>query len=493
MITNSLWDMPMAMLLNETQCYQAICSRDHRFDGRFFFAVNTTGIYCRPICSAKTPNLNHCQFFPSAAAAEAKGFRPCLRCRPELAPGNASVDAVSRLAQRAVGLIEEGFLHEANLQQLAEHMGISERHLRRVFHKEFGVNLIGFVQTQRLLLAKRLLTETSIPITEVALNAGFASLRRFNSLFKNRYGFKPSHFRRAMPLTEPLSSLVFRLSYRPPLDWQALMDFISERAIPGVEDVNNGIYQRTVYLNYQGQWHSGWITAEFLSNAAVVKITLANELGKVIVPVLRRLKQLFDLNCHPEEIAASLGSLAKKHPGLRVPGAFDEFEMAVRAILGQQVSVKAARTLAGRFAKYFGQFQTTPFTALSYIFPNPTQVAMATPEQIAALGITLSRAKSIIGLAKAIAAGQLTLAANVDVPSTLMQLRNLPGIGEWTAQYIAMRALAWPDAFPAADLGIMKALEITSPQQAKIYAEAWRPWRSYAVMHLWLSLKEKKL
>jgi AraC family transcriptional regulator of adaptative response / DNA-3-methyladenine glycosylase II len=399
---------------------------------------------------------------------------------------------VSRLAQRAVSLIEDGFLHEANIQQLAEHMGISERHLRRVFQMEFGVNLIGFAQTQRLLLAKRLLTETTLSITEVALSAGFASLRRFNALFKQRYGFNPSYFRQTMPIIDTACSLVFMLSYRPPLDWQTLVEFMGERAIPGVECMDNGIYRRTVNLYYQGQWHRGWITAELLPNASAVKVNLASELVKVIGPVLGRLKQLFDLNCHPEEIAMGLGSLAEKRPGLRVPGAFDGFEMAVRAILGQQISVKAARTLAGRFANYFGQLQKTPFLALTHVFPNATRIAVATIEEMTALGITRSRAKSIIALAQAIANDQLTLAPNVDVPATLAQLLSLPGIGEWTAQYIAMRALAWPDAFPAADLGIMKALGIASPQQTKVYAEVWRPWRSYAVMHLWLSLTEQK-
>lgn len=482
----------MSLLLSHEQCYQALHSRDARFDGRFFSAVISTGIYCRPICPVRTPKFANCRFFASAAAAEAAGFRPCMRCRPELAPGNAKIDATARIAQRAASLIEEGFLNEANITQLAKQLNVTDRHLRRVFQAEFNASLIAYAQTQRLLLAKHLLTDTALPIIDVALAAGFSSVRRFNSLFKQRYRLSPSALRRTTLTVSETYTPSFILHYRPPLDWHALINFLADRAIPGVEHVDNGIYRRTVHLYHQDCWHTGWLAVELLPKITAVRVTLANELRKAIVPILVRIKRLFDLDCSPDKVVMELGSLMESHPGLRVPGAFDGFEMAVRAILGQQVTVKAACTLAGRLVSHFGETQVTPFITLTYTFPTPERIAATSVEAIAALGILRSRASAIMALARAIVNDQLQLTPNADIPSTLKQLQAMPGIGDWTSQYIAMRALAWPDAFPTADAGIMKALGTRSPATIESLSQAWRPWRAYAVMQLWFNLTESK-
>jgi AraC family transcriptional regulator of adaptative response / DNA-3-methyladenine glycosylase II len=479
------------MELDAGTCYRALRARDARFDGRFFVAVSSTRIYCRPVCTARPPKRENCRFFRSAAAAECEGYRPCLRCRPELAPGNASIDATSRLAQAAANLIEDGSLNGAGVEAIAARIGITDRHLRRAFATEFGVSPVAFAQTQRLLLAKRLLTDTSMPVTEVALGSGFGSLRRFNALFKERYRLNPRQLRRLAASASAPDALGFELSFRPPYDWPALLAFLGDRAIAGVEAVEGSWYRRAVRLVCDGREQRGWIEVGCSARKPALRVNLAPSLAKVIPPVLARVKSLMDLACHPLEVARTLGRLAERNPGLRVPGAFDGFEVAVRAILGQQVSVVAARTLAGRFAAAFGTPIDTPFASLVTAFPTAAEVASLAPERIARLGMPLSRARSIVALARANAAGRLALAPSADVEATLDKLRALPGIGEWTAQYIAMRALAWPDAFPPTDLGVQKALGETRAQRVLAIAEAWQPWRAYAVMHLWQSLRKE--
>ena len=474
-----------AMPLDSATCYRAMRARDTRFDGRFYVAVSSTRIYCRPVCTVRPPKRENCRFFPSAAAAELEGYRPCLRCRPELAPGNSSIDATSRLAQAAASLIEDGTLDEAGIEGLADRLKISERHVRRAFGAEFGVSPIAFAQTQRLLLAKRLLTDTRLPVTEVALASGFNSLRRFNALFKARYRLNPMQLRKALPaLARADDALRFELSYRPPYDWPGLLAFLAARAIPGVEKVEGRAYRRTVLLPS----HRGWLQVEASPRKHALQVTLSASLAKVVPVVLGRVKSLTDVACHPAEVAQALGALAAKDPGARVPGAFDGFEVAVRAILGQQVSVAAARTLAGRFVAGFGEPLETPFAGLYATFPAAARIARLAPAKIAALGMPASRARTILGMARAVDRGEIELAPNADIERTLERLRALPGVGEWTAQYIAMRALAWPDAFPHTDLGVLKALREKDPRRALAAAEAWRPWRAYAVMHLWRSL-----
>ena len=487
------------MTLDSQICYRALRARDARFDGRFFVAVSSTRIYCRPVCTVKPPRRENCRFYPSAAAAESAGYRPCLRCRPELAPGNASVDARSRVAQAAASMIEDRTLDGDGRDAVAARLGISDRHLRRAFGAEFGVSPVDFAQTQRLLLAKRLLTDTRLPVTEVAFASGFGSLRRFNALFRQRYRLRPSQLR-GQPRRQvdegasaPAAAdvLNFELSFRPPYDWPAISAFLGARAIAGVESVEDGVYRRTVRAPVDRNEHLGWIEIAISPKKPALRITVSASLAKALPPVLSRVKALMDLACHPAEVAQALGAMARRHPGLRVPGAFDGFEVAVRAILGQQVSVAAARTVAGRFAAALGDPLATPFDSLNRIFPTAERVAGLAYGRIARLGMPGARARTVLALARAVADGDLVLMPNADVESTLEKLRALPGVGEWTAQYIAMRSLAWPDAFPHTDLGVMKALGETDARRVLAAGEGWRPWRAYAVMHLWHALPSR--
>lgn len=468
------------MDLDTEHCYQALLTHDARFDGVFFVGVSTTRIYCRTVCTARTPRPDRCTFFPSAAAAERAGFRPCLRCRPELAPGLSRLDSGVRLAGDAAVRIEAGALAEGGVAGLAQEMGVSERHLRRIIGREFGVSPVALAQTQRLLLAKRLLTDTDLAVGEVALASGFSSLRRFNALFRERYRLSPTDLRRSRPLGPARETLTCEVSYRPPLDWDALLSFLVGRASSGVEGQDGRRYLRTV----RSGAHQGWITVEPAGGRAALRVTLSATLAPVLRPALARVRRLFDLQADPVAIAAHLGPLAEANPGLRVPGAFDGFEVAVRAILGQQVSVRAASTLAGRLAAAFGEPLESPFAALTLLSPTPERVAAARPEELVALGILAARARSILALAHAVAAGEISLEPGGDVEETMARLRSVPGIGEWTAQYVALRALAWPDAFPHTDLGIKKALGGGTPRRILEAAEPWRPWRAYAAMHL---------
>ncbi len=477
----------MPMWTDPDTCYQALRARDARFDGQFFVGVTSTGIYCRPVCGARPVKRENCRFYPSAAAAEASGFRPCLRCRPELAPGHASVDASGRLAHAAASLIEDGALADDGLGGLAQRLGTTDRHLRRVFAAEFGVSPVAYAQTQRLLLAKRLLTDTALPVTEIAMAAGFGSLRRFNALFRERYRLQPRDLRKT-PEAAARNELAFELAYRPPYAWEPQLAFLRTRCIEGVESATGKRYLRTAAIAREATMHRGWIAVEHRARRRTLHVTLSGSLARVVPEVLGRVKHLFDLACRPDEIAHHLGDLAAKAPGLRVPGAFDGFETAVRAVLGQQITVAAARTLAGRIARTFGEEVETPYPGLTYTFPTPERLAAASDDELGSLGIIRSRQRAIRALAAVCAAGELVLAPGADVERTLATLRALPGIGEWTAQYVAMRTLAWPDAFPHTDYAVMKALEEKSPRRVLDMAEPWRPWRAYAAVHLWNSL-----
>ena len=476
------------MYLDAAQCYRALLSHDTRFDGRFFVGVATTRIYCRPVCSAKTPLARNCSFFPSAAAAEARGFRPCLRCRPELAPGYAVVDANGRLAKAAAGLIEDGQLADTSLADLAGTLGVTDRHLRRVFQQEFGVAPVEYAQTQRLLLAKRLLTDTGLAVIDVAMASGFASLRRFNDLFRTRYRMTPGELRRTSARDSPSQTLSFDLAYRPPYDWEAMLAFLERRAIAGVESIERGRYMRTVRVIARSEAR-GWISAAPSPRHSALRVTVSASLAAALPLVLARVKHLFDLSCRPDEISAVLGPLAAGRPGLRLPGAMDGFEVAVRAILGQQVTVKAATKIAARFASAFGEPIETPHENLTTLFPGGAAIAALEPVRIAERGVVRTRARAIVELARAVASGKLRLDPSADVDGTIAALDALPGVGPWTAQYVAMRALAWPDAFPHPDVAVLKAMKEPRAAAALATAEGWRPWRAYAVLHLWKSLE----
>jgi AraC family transcriptional regulator of adaptative response / DNA-3-methyladenine glycosylase II len=472
------------MQLNPDSCYQALLAHDPRFDGVFFVAVRSTKIYCRTVCPTKTPMFKNCTFYSTAAAAENAGYRPCLRCRPELAPGNASVDSVSRLAAIAINRIEDGALADLGIEDLSAEMGISSRHLRRVIEAEFGVPPIQIAQTQRLLLAKRLLHDTNLPITEIAFASGFSSVRRFNALFLERYNLNPTQLRkRAVEHKSPY--LTCEVSYRMPFDWYGLLQFLATRACPGVELVQDETYIRTASFGK----HSGWLAIRQNMEKNTLSIQISTSLAPVLLNVVARCKRLMDTQAEPAMISSHLGIISKGREGLRVPGAFNGFELALRAVLGQQISVKAASTLNGRIAQKFGIEIETPYPELNRLAPTAEALAKLDADDFSGLGITGSRINSILALAQAVASGSLSLEPGQDVELTSNKLKMLPGIGDWTAQYITMRALAWPDAFPHSDLGIKKALALKSEKQILEHAEQWRPWRSYAAMHLWKSLE----
>src|SRR5919109_2938321 len=471
--------------------YSAVASRDPRFDGVFYVGVTSTGIYCRPICPAKTPKASNCRFFSSAEAAEKASFRPCLRCRPELAPGNAPVDDSRRIATLLAYRIEEGALDSgAGMEDIAKRFGWSSRQLRRMVQKELGVSPIELALTRRLLLAKQLLTETMLPITDIAFASGFASVRRFNDAFSRRYGMPPTRLRRAangaLDGRASPESFTLQLSYRPPFDWPGMMRFVGARTMKGVEWVQGDTYFRTARLGN----HTGWIRVAHAPDRRGLLVELTHSLTPVLPTVLGRLRHVFDLTARPDVIGAKLeedpllADAVARNPGLRVPGAFDGFELAVRAILGQQVSVKSARTLAGRVAETFGDELATPHTGLSRLSPTPERIAGASPRQLVSLGILESRARSIIRLAQEVTAGRLTLDAGAEPNETIERLTALPGVGAWTAQYIAMRALRWPDAFPSGDIAVRKKLGGVTAARAEERSRAWRPWRSYSTLHL---------
>ena len=468
--------------------YAAFVTRDRRFDGRLFIGVTSTGVYCRPVCRVRTPRPENCRFFDHPAAAEAQGFRPCLRCRPELAPGRALIDMPSQLAWAAAQRIEAGALGDADLGTLARRLGITDRHLRRVFREAFGVSPIDYAQTQRLLLAKRLLADTALPVTEVALAAGFGSLRRFHALFRSRYGLTPTTVRQRHreQALDTDGSQHFLLGYRPPFDGPGLLDFLARRAVRGIEQVDGAHYRRSLRLTGpDGHGHAGWLTVRDAPERHAVEVHVSAGLLHALPAVLAAVRRLADLSCDPLAVAHALGPLAAEAPGLRVPGAVDGFEMAVRAVLGQQVSVRAARTLAGRLVEAFGPAMPTPWPGIDRCFPDAATLAGADPAALAALGLVRRRADTLVALARALVDGTLDLGPSAAIDTTLARLQALPGIGPWTAQYIALRALGWPDAWPSGDVALRHTLGDPPAAEVDRLAEAWRPWRSYATLHLW--------
>jgi AraC family transcriptional regulator of adaptative response / DNA-3-methyladenine glycosylase II len=474
------------MELDSDACVRAVRARDRRFDGRFFVAITSTHIYCRPICPARPAKRENMRFYSSAAAAEGAGFRPCLRCRPERAPGLASVDAVSRLVGAAIAGIEEHALSSARVGDLAASLGVSDRHLRRVTESELGVSPIELAQTQRLLLAKRLLADTRLSQTEIAFASGFGSVRRFNALFKSRYGLSPRALRGS---ANAAPGLHCQLEFRPPFAWQRLLEYLRLRAIPGVEMADGTHYRRTVAIGE----YQGWIAVSPGKRDNALNVEISPSLAPVIGAVIVRVKRLFDLEAVPDAVSALLiqdpllAKVVRRIPGLRVAGAFDGFELAVRAILGQQVSVKGATTLAGRWAQAFGTPIATPYPELNRLAPTAQQMASVTADEIAALGIVGARARCLSLLAPAVLERRVVLTFAANVEEQIDALLRLPGIGPWTAQYIAMRALHWPDAFPSGDLMLMRAANANQKRLQEL-AERWRPWRAYATHYLWQSL-----
>jgi AraC family transcriptional regulator of adaptative response / DNA-3-methyladenine glycosylase II len=474
--------------LHDDAAYRALTTHDARFDGRLFVGVTSTGIYCRPVCRVKAPRRENCRFFANAALAEHHGFRPCLRCRPELAPGLSLTDSSAVLADQAARWLVQA-AHDGQdppLPALAARLGVTDRHLRRVFTRRHGVGPLAWLTTQRLLLAKQLLTDTALPVTEVALATGFGSLRRFNAAFAERYRLSPSALRRE-GAAEPGA---LRLAWRPPFDLAGLLGFIARRAVPGQEVVDGLTLRRTLAVAHQGQLLAGWLSARFVPERCELHLSVAPALRPVLGPLLQRTRHAFDLDADPALIDPVLvGVPGTPREGQRLPGSWDGFETAVRVVLGQQVSVAAARTLAQRLVQRFGTPLATPFADLDRLFPSAAQLAAADAAAIGTLGIVRQRVGALQALARAVVERRLQLQPGADLSATLAALTALPGIGDWSAQLIALRALAWPDAWPASDIGLLKALGTRDVAAATALAEAWRPWRGYAVFKLWLSLE----
>jgi AraC family transcriptional regulator of adaptative response / DNA-3-methyladenine glycosylase II len=529
--------------LADDACYLALKARDARFDGSFFTGVTSTGIYCRPVCSVRTPKRENCRFFGHAAQAESAGFRPCLRCRPELAPHSvvwSIQDASYILAHQAARFLDEpeswtdyraptlvasrtalppeGALRlrpgeagsaapageertasrrtpvtfEPTVAGLAAKLGISDRHLRRIFEAQFGVSPMQYLQTRRLLTAKQLLADTALPVTQVALISGYASVRRFNAAFAGHYSLNPTQLRRqgAAPSSQGIS---VRLGYRPPYDVAAITDFFRKRQLDAIEfvaDDADGVgIARTFRIETGGRAHAGWLLARFDESRSQVELRVSDSLREVLPLVIRRLRAMLDLDADPQAINSALHARFPGGDGLRVPGTLDAYELAVRAVLGQQITVAAARTLAQRLVNQFGEPIATPWPELTRLFPSAAVLASAGGDALGQLGIIRQRQAAIVGLARAVAEKRLQLHGGADVQATIAALKELPGIGDWTAQYIAMRALRWPDAFPAGDVALHKALGVQDMKnpasQAELASQAWKPWRSYAVIRAW--------
>ncbi|HSV53129.1 MAG TPA: AlkA N-terminal domain-containing protein [Burkholderiaceae bacterium] len=478
-------------------CYLAMKARDARFDGRFFIGVTSTGIYCRPVCRVKMPRRENCRFFGHAAQAEHAGFRPCLRCRPELAPHSvvwSIQDASYILAHQAARLLDEPEVWgdaAPSVEQLAVRLGVSDRHVRRIFEAQFGVSPVQYLQTRRLLTAKQLLADTNLPITQIALISGFASVRRFNAAFVEHYGLNPTQLRRQGTPSGGEGSAV-RLGYRPPYHVPAMLGFLHKRAIAAVESISANGFSRTLRIEASGKVHTGWLACEFDEARSQVVMRVSDSLRAALPLVIRRLRAALDLDADPNAINNVLHDRFPQGDGLRVPGTMDGYELAVRAVLGQQITVAAARTLAQRMVDRFGEPVATPFAELTRLFPAPAMLAQASGDALGTLGIVKQRQAAIVALAQAVADKRLQLHGGADVQATVAALKEMPGIGDWTAQYIAMRALRWPDAFPAGDVALHKALGVQEARQPAREAEAaslaWKPWRSYAVIRAWSAM-----
>lgn len=482
------------MEFNRNSSYKALKSRDARFDGRFFVGVKTTGIYCRPVCPAKTPKLENIHFYACAAAAEEDGFRPCLRCRPETSPGTPAWQGTSATVSRALRLIDQGELDTISVDELAGKLGVGDRHLRRLFLEHIGAAPLAVAQTRRVQLAKRLLDETVLPISDVAFGAGFSSVRRFNDAMKRTYKRTPRELRKGRADKHATSQDRFslRLAYRPPYDWDGIVDFLRGRAIPGVEEVVDGEYRRAVRVNGS----SGVVCVNHDAKRSALSLTMPASFAVHITEVVAAARRLFDLGADPTAIEAHLksdpllASAIRKRKGLRVPGAWDSFETTVRGILGQQISVKGATTISGRLAQRYGEpLSETAGTGLTHLFPTPDRLIRLRPEGI---GLTKKRAETVRGLARAVLSEKVCLQNAASLEEFVADLCELPGIGPWTANYAAMRALGEPDAFPSGDLGLRKALakngELASEKEVLARADAWRPWRGYAALYLWSTL-----
>lgn len=483
-------------------CERARHARDARFDGRFFIAVKSTRIYCRPICPAPTARAANVMYYPTAAAAAEAGFRPCLRCRPETAPGTPAWLGTSTTVARGLRLIGEGALDSGSVDALSERLGVTSRHLSRLFKEHLGASPVTIAQTRRLQFAKRLIDESNLKFADIALAAGFGSLRRFNHATRETWGRSPRELRALRPHRQNAGraaesgTVTLRISLRAPFDTSHWLSFLATRAIPGVEAVANDTYLRV----HAGSNGAGVVQIAPLPDEAAALVTARNVLPDELFEIVRRARALLDADADPGVIGETLSrdralrTQVKKRPGIRLPGAWDPFELSVRAVLGQQISVAAARTIAARLVATFGTPLAEPLiqddVQLTHLFPAAKQLRTA---DFARIGVPAKRAAALRALATAVDAGSVNFSL---APNELAErLEALPGIGPWTAQYIVMRALRDPDALPAGDLVLRQMLGNEQPlstRDVERRAEAWRPWRAYGLIHLWAKASERK-
>lgn len=481
------------MELDHDLCYAASKSRDPRFDGRFFVAVLTTGIYCRPICPVPMPKRENVRFYLSAPAAREAGFRPCLRCRPEASPGTPEWQGPSAIVSRGLHLIDEGVMEEGGIDELAKRLNLGRRQIRRLFEKHLGASPIQVAQTRRLHFAKKLINETNLPMTQIAFASGFTSVRRFNDVLRKTYDRTPTELRyqkKGKRISVDHGFLNLSLAYRPPFNWQALLQFLEARRLPGVEQIDGDTYRRTVQFGTE----NGVISISPIEHHYQLRLSVPPNLSRHLLSISERIRSMFDLRADPMPIAEiltgdpQLRPLVTANPGLRVPGAWSAFELGVRAILGQQVSIQAANSFAGRIAESYGEpLSDSEWPGLAYVFPGPTQLEEASLQEI---GLTGKRAETIRHFAQAALDDSALLQTGRSLEAVIERLKRIPGIGPWTAHYIATRGLGEPDAFPAGDLGLQRAAARKgqprlTETELRSRSQAWRPWRAYAAITLW--------
>lgn len=476
------------MTLDWQVCSRARLSRDARFDGKFFIAVVTSRVYCRSICPAPTAKEKNVRYYPSAAAAAEAGFRPCLRCRPECSPGTPAWVGTPNTVSRALRLISESGLEEGGIESLAERLGVGSRHLRRLFLQHLGATPSAIAKTRRLHFAKKLIDETTLPMSQIALASGFGCVRRFNASILQGYHRTPTQIRRLARQTtiQPENQYLFRLRFRPPYNWQGMLSFLAARAIPGVEAVDQSIYRRSISFNGNDGYFEVSLDGHDIHDRDALAVRVQFGDPRSLFFIVERIRAMFDLNADWLDISQTLiadpllVTSVQAAPGLRVPGCWNGFELATRAILGQQITVKAATTFAGRIAQTFGRRFSAP--GLTHFFPPPEVLADA---NLTSIGLTRARAATIRAFARAVCDGHIKFQGIVASDAFLARLCEIPGIGQWTAQYVAMRALGEPDAFPSADLALLRASALPTYRELERHSQSWRPWRSYAAMYLW--------
>ena len=512
-VTPTAAPTPDAHGLDAQRCYQALVDKDAAWDGLFFTGVRSTGIYCRPVCRVRLPKASNCQFFETPAQAESQGFRPCLRCRPELAPArrhwsttDAQVQLAETAAERLLATLRQGQKPQ-RLSDLAAALGVSDRHLRRVFERHWQVSPGQYLQTQRLLLAKQCLHDTRLPVAQVAQVSGFGSARRMYAAFAQHYRLSPAQLRPARkpsqraahthPPAPPAWAHTLTLHYRPPCQHTALWHFFRERSLAGMEhwqgEGPQAVLRRTVRWPHGQHQLQGWLQLHWDAEQPCVHVQISASLMPVLPELQAQVRDWLDLDADPAHIHQVLGQDFPQSLGQRLPGGLDGFELAVRAILGQQITVKAARTLGQRLVNALGEPCETPWPELNRTFPTPA--TLAKPEHatlLGSLGVVRQRQKAIQSLAQAVHSGALDLRAGAPLAATLETLVGLPGIGPWTAHYVAMRALRWTDAWPVQDVALQTALGVRqTAHPARTLAQlglAWQPYRSYALIAAWQTL-----